>query len=81
MWSTCTREAGEVAVKTKRLKRGKYSELSSSNVFVAVPIETSETISTESLQFLRDLGHRMAGVTEEAKLFQYLPDSLLPSER
>ena len=67
-----TRETNKVCAKSERLKREKYSELSRSNFFEPVAVETSGTIGPESLQFWGDQSNRMAGVTEEPDSFQYL---------
>ena len=69
--SSATREAGAVTASAEERKRAKYEHLNSAHTFTPVAIESSGVVGTQFMDFLRDLGHRLAHVTGEAKSMMY----------
>ena len=57
---------GAVANDAEQRKRAKYFSLAARYYFVPVAIETLGLLSDEALQFLRDVGRRVAAETETA---------------
>ena len=50
------REAGAVAKQAKGMKKAKYSELSTTHLFIPVAVETSGALGPEACNFLQELG-------------------------
>ena len=63
-------EAGQVAAQAKE-KMSKYLHMAN-YYFTPVAIETSCVIGPQSLNFIRELGHRLERVTGEANSLHYL---------
>ena len=59
------REAGAVAVAAEERKKIKYSNLTSSYCFTPVAVETSGVLGPATMNFIKDLGHRLTQATGE----------------
>ena len=59
------REAGAVAAAAEERKKIKYSNLTSSYCFTPVAVETSGVLGPATMNFIKDLGHRLTQATGE----------------
>ena len=59
------REAGAVAAAAEERKKIKYSNLTSSYCFTPVAVETSAVLGPATMNFIKDLGHRLTQATGE----------------
>ena len=66
------RGVGNVATAAEARKKAKYSNLSGSHVFVAVAIETSGVLGSETGAFVKELGRRLRQVTGNELSYQHL---------
>ena len=63
---------GTVATESEERKRQKYTCLSTTYCFVPVAIETFGSLGETAIDFLRDLGRRIAKVTGERRATEFL---------
>ena len=64
--------AGAVAEKAFRAKEAKYEALSAAYNFVPVAMETAGPYAADSLQFIREVGKRLAEKTGETRSASFL---------
>ena len=68
--------AGSAAKLACTKKEHKYSELSTNYLFIPLAFESLGSVSSKTLIFLRDLGHRLTGASDDSRetafLFQRL---------
>jgi hypothetical protein len=65
-------KAGGAAAAAEANKRRKYAALEQRFIFVPVAVETSGVWGREGLQFIVELGARMAAVTGEKRSLSFL---------
>ena len=65
-------ESRAVAAEAERRKVLKYAQLSKSYLFIPLAFETLGAIGSESLVFLKELGHRLHKATGDPQSFQFL---------
>ena len=61
-----------VAAEVEVRKRRKYSHLDQGHLFVSVAIETIGVFSPDTMDFIRELGHRLQLVSADHNSFAYL---------
>ena len=69
---SATSEAGAVAAGAEARKRMKYICLEPVYSFVPIAVESSGVFGPQTLEFLKELGHRLSRVTGEEKSYIYL---------
>jgi len=67
---------GTVANDAESRKAAKYSSLATLYNFTPIAVETFGALGNEALAFFRDVGRRVAAVTEEPRSFQFLMQRL-----
>ena len=65
-------EAGGAATHAEKEKGKRYAHLDHAYIFQPIAFETSSTIGSDSMCFLRDLGRRSRTCTGEPNSFMYL---------
>ena len=66
------KEAGGAASIAEKEKSRKYAHLDKSYLFQPIAVETNGSVGFESLQFLKQLGHRIRDATGEPSSYAYL---------
>ena len=70
------KQVGAVAQQAEEKKMQKYKHLDSCYFFTPVAIETSGVFEPKTMEFLKELGHRLRQVSGEANFFAYLTQRL-----
>jgi hypothetical protein len=70
--ASCATNPGSAARVGEEVKKKKYEFLVNRFIFIPVAIETSGVWGTEGLRFVKEIGRRIARITEEARSTQYL---------
>ena len=65
-------EAGAVANQAEHKKCVKYAHLDHHHIFTPIAIETSGVYGSETLKFLKELGHRLKQASGECNAYSYL---------
>ena len=65
-------EAGAVAYQAEHKKCVKYAHLDHHHIFTPIAIETSGVYGSETLKFLKELGHRLKQASGECNAYSYL---------
>ena len=65
-------EAGAVANQAEHKKCVKYAHLDHNHIFTPIAIETSGVYGSETLKFLKELGHRLKQTSGECNAYSYL---------
>ena len=67
-----SREAGAVVASAEQRMKSKYAHLEATYHFVPIAVETLGVVGEERSIFFKDLGRRIADVTQEQQLLQFL---------
>ena len=65
-------EAGAAANQEERKKQLKYAHLGPGHIFTPIAIESSGVFGTETLKFLKDLGHHLKLASGESSAYPFL---------
>ena len=70
--NTAVSSPGAVACEAEDRKRQKYAGLAASYCFIPIAVETMGALGEEAVDFIRDLGRRLAIVTGEKRATEFL---------